>query len=92
MNLNKLKYLTIAVLFSAAAFAFQSAPASAKGTCKGLEKGTCSSNKACGWVDTYKTKSGKSVKAHCRSKSAKRGAKNADKKMKKAKTEMKDKK
>ena len=36
--------------------------------CKGKSKSGCSSNSACVWVDSYKTKTGSKVKAYCRKK------------------------
>ncbi len=39
--------------------------------CKGLEKGKCEKSDSCTWVNSYKTKSGKTVSAYCRNKGGK---------------------
>ncbi len=36
--------------------------------CKGMSNSQCGGETACYWVDSYKTKKGTSVKAHCRAK------------------------
>lgn len=61
--------------------------ASAASACKGLENSACSENSACGWVNSYQRKDGRTVKAFCRTKSgAKRsGAKSAQASSKAAK-------
>lgn len=40
-------------------------------TCKGMSKSKCESSSDCSWVKSYKTKTGKSVNAYCRTKSGK---------------------
>ena len=37
--------------------------------CSGLDETACSANPGCTWVAASKTKAGKEVKAHCRTKS-----------------------
>lgn len=49
----------LALLFLPSAFAAD---------CKGLSKSKCQSNSKCSWVDSYKTKAGKTVKGYCRAK------------------------
>lgn len=44
-------------------------PAAAASACKGLDNSTCNANAACGWVDGYERKDGRSVKSFCRTKS-----------------------
>ena len=43
------------------------AQAAAK-ACKGMAMSACEADTGCSWVKSYKSKSGKSVAAHCRSK------------------------
>ena len=52
-------------------------PAVAASACKGAQKSACSKNDACSWVESYKTKTGTSVKGHCRAKPGKGAAKKA---------------
>ena len=80
-----IKLAAIAVLFGAAAFVLQVAPASAQSACKGLAKTNCVSNSSCSWVGGYKTKTGNSVNAYCRSTSKGAAKKAGSAKLKKAK-------
>lgn len=79
-----MKLAAIAVLFGAAAFVLQAAPASAQGACNGLAKSKCIGNSSCSWVGGYKTKTGTSVKAYCRSTSKGAAKKSGAAKVKKA--------
>ena len=47
----------------------------AASACKGLENSACNANASCGWVNAYERKDGRSVKAFCRTSSAKKTAK-----------------
>lgn len=49
--------------------------ASAASACKGIKKNACGTSDSCGWVEGYKTKTGTSVKGHCRAKPGKGAAK-----------------
>lgn len=49
--------------------------ATAASACKGLESSACSVNTSCGWVEGYERKDGRSVKAFCRTSSAKKTVK-----------------
>ena len=42
--------------------------AAEKSACKGMAKAQCESASSCGWVKSYKNKSGKTIAAHCRTK------------------------
>ena len=57
---------------SAAAFIalalLTSGQATAASQCKGLANATCTANSACGWVQSYERKDGKTVNAFCRTK------------------------
>lgn len=57
-----------AVSFGLVAMSGGSALAAGKSICKGLVKAQCGANTSCSWVKSYKTKAGKKVAAHCRSK------------------------
>ncbi len=54
-------------------------PATAASACKGLDNLECSSNQACGWVEGYVRKDGRTVKSFCRSKPVKRSLSEASK-------------
>ena len=41
----------------------------AAGACKGLKKGVCNSDNSCSWINSYTTKTGKTINAYCRNKS-----------------------
>lgn len=62
--------------------------AQAASICKGMSNGQCGGESACYWVDSYKTKKGTKVKAHCRAKPNGGAAKAKEKKasVKKAST------
>jgi len=45
--------------------------------CKGLDVKACGAQAGCSWVNSYKTKKGKSINAYCRKKSAKTPGKDA---------------
>lgn len=49
--------------------------ASAASACKGIKKNACGTSDFCSWVEGYKTKTGTSVKGHCRAKPGKGAAK-----------------
>jgi len=54
-------------------------PATAASACKGLDNSECSSNQACGWVEGYARKDGRTVKSFCRAKPVKRSLSEASK-------------
>jgi hypothetical protein len=52
--------------------------ASAASACKGIEKDACAAKDECLWVDGYMRKDGRSVSAHCKTRSGGRSAGQAD--------------
>lgn len=56
-----------------------SGQANAASDCKGLERGACDAAAACGWVNSYERKDGRTVKAFCRTKAKRVAAKNSGK-------------
>ena len=70
VGVRLVKALSIGLLAVLLSVASQDA-AVAQSACKGLEKAACDGNSSCSWVSAYETKTGKQVKAHCRSKSSK---------------------
>jgi len=44
-------------------------PVTAASVCKGLDNSACNDNAACGWVEGYERKDGRTVRSFCRTKS-----------------------
>ena len=44
-------------------------PVTAASACKGLDNSACNDNAACGWVEAYERKDGRTVRSFCRTKS-----------------------
>ena len=67
-----LRKSTLAAHFAIAlgALLLQPALASAQSSCRGLTQSKCESSGTCNWVNSYKTKSGKTVNAYCRTKAS----------------------
>ncbi len=54
------------------------ATASAVSACKGMQQDACATKAECLWVDGYTRKDGRSVSAHCKTRSGGRSAGQAD--------------
>jgi hypothetical protein len=52
-------------------------PASAASMCSGLEIKACGVESSCSWINSYKTKKGKTINAYCRTKPGKKSSKTA---------------
>lgn len=52
--------------------------ASAASQCKGVQQDQCASQADCTWVNGYVRKDGRSVSSHCKAKSGKKSADQAD--------------
>lgn len=63
MKTNLIQSALVTTLLSAALLA---GPANAASKCKGLENAACNSAAACGWVNQYERKDGRTVKGFCR--------------------------
>lgn len=76
----------------AMAFLGLAQPSHAQSSCKGMTKGKCGSSSSCTWVKGYKTKTGNTVSAYCRSKGSKGAAAKAKSKKADAKAKAASKK
>ncbi len=62
---------TISTLLLSSALVTTPFSATQAAECKGMAQKACESSSTCSWVNTYKTKAGKTVQGYCRNKSSK---------------------